>query len=553
MFSFPSCPASNEAGFYISSRSQESHIKFVSPALARFHFGTEPNRKSHACDRIKAITTVATSLSQSRFYRADPCSYGAWCSHGKWIPYDWSMAVGAQLGKAIRAGDARIILNAPPRIGKSDLATKWTGLWFLDRWPDKSLVIGSYGAELAAQEFGRKMRDEAEQNPRIGVSLREDSKATHRWHTQQGGGLYAVGVGGSIVGRGFDLGLLDDPIKNWAEAQSWGRQQVLRDWFRAVWLTRAEPGASIVITMQRWADDDLCGWLLAGGLNEDDPHGTEWRVIRLPALCDGADDFAGRPVGAALCPQRFDEAAYAATRRSVGDAVWKACYQQAPEPLGAGAAYGHFGPWNETGHLEPDPSLPLCLAVDWNIHPGMHGVIGQYDGIADEFRVFELIHRDRLPVASPDGGEGLAELFLRRWGHWSGEIHIYGDPSGHASSIATGKSLCVSLVEALRRQIADHLIWLKIDKSPPAVSERVEATNQALKDTDAVSHLLIDRQDAAGLIHDLKRVKLNDRQQIDKSDPDLTHASEALGFWIERQRPLRLESSMPAGRFGVTV
>jgi hypothetical protein len=187
------------------------------------------------------------------------------------------MAVGAEIGRAVIRGGARIILNAPPRIGKSDLATVWTALWFLERWPDRQAVIGSYSSELAGQAFGRKIRDQAEQNPNIEIMLREDSTAAHRWLTREGGGLYAVGVGGSIVGRGFDLGLLDDPIKNWAEAQSWSRQQAFRDWFRSVWLTRAEPGASIIITMQRWSEDDPCGWLLSGEA-EDDPHGQEWRA-----------------------------------------------------------------------------------------------------------------------------------------------------------------------------------------------------------------------------------------------------------------------------------
>jgi hypothetical protein len=79
------------------------------------------------------------------------------------------------------------------------------------------VILASYGAELA-EHWGREVRNEFEQNPRLFTRLREDSTAANRWNTPKGGGMVAVGVGGPVVGFGGNLIVVDDPHKNEEEA-----------------------------------------------------------------------------------------------------------------------------------------------------------------------------------------------------------------------------------------------------------------------------------------------------------------------------------------------
>ena len=60
-----------------------------------------------------------------------------------------------------------------------------------------------------------------------------------------------VGVGGPFTGYGFDLLIIDDPVKNREEANSPTQRQHLWDWWRSTARTRLEPGGSIIVVTTR--------------------------------------------------------------------------------------------------------------------------------------------------------------------------------------------------------------------------------------------------------------------------------------------------------------
>ena len=215
----------------------------------------------------------------------------------------------------------------PPRHGKSELASKWTPIWFLANWPNKRVILSSYEATFAAS-WGRKVRNTMQENPGIGVQLSEDSKAVGVWETTQGGGMLAVGAGGAITGHGADLLVIDDPVKNAEEAASPVIRQKIWEWWQTTPRTRMEPGGSIIVDMARWDVDDLVGHLKA---QRDEP----WVIVELPAVAE-ANDAIGRSPGEALWPERYDLSALAAIRRDVGEDAWASLYQQRPNPQGRG-------------------------------------------------------------------------------------------------------------------------------------------------------------------------------------------------------------------------
>lgn len=214
----------------------------------------------------------------------------------------------------------RVIIELPPRHGKTEKATIRNPAYRLELDPALRIIVSAYNGKLA-QKFSRKIRRIA----RGRVELSEERNAAEDWETTAGGGVRAVGVGEGIAGLPGDLILVDDPIKNREEAYSQTYRDKVWEWYSEDLYTRLEPGGAIVITMTRRHEDDLVGRILA---SED---GGEWTVIRLPALAEDEDPL-GRPMGAALCPDRYDEKALAKIRRVLGDVSFSSLYQQRPAP-----------------------------------------------------------------------------------------------------------------------------------------------------------------------------------------------------------------------------
>lgn len=352
--------------------------------------------------RIAALSP-GDRLALARVTQGFPPTYRAWNERVRpAMRWDWPHIVTLQAAlDRVVAGELRkLIVEIPVRHGKSETGTIGFPAHLLDEDPARRVIIGSYNATLATK-FSRKARKVASE---AGVALSEERNAADDWETTAGGGVRAVGVGGGVTGSGGDFILVDDPIKSREEAESAVYREKVWDWFTSDLLTRLEPGGAIVVTMSRWHEDDLTGRILA---SEDAPN---WEVIRLPALAE-ADDPLGRSVGAALCPDRFDEAALAAIRLAIGEYPFASLYQQAPQPRQAGMFPRH--------KVETVPALPAGVRlIRWWDRASTAGggdytagvKVGVHEGlvyIADARRAqLEAADRDRLirqTVESVDG------------------------------------------------------------------------------------------------------------------------------------------------------
>lgn len=154
--------------------------------------------------------------------------------------------------KRLLAGeDVRIMFFMPPRHGKSDMTTQKFTSWVLGKTADIPIMVSSYSDELAT-DFGQRTRDimqSPEYQVMFNTRLRPDAKAKGKWLTQNGGSYTAVGVGGALTGRGFKIGIIDDPFKNREEADS----QVIRDsrhkWYQSTFSTREEGNSMIIFIL----------------------------------------------------------------------------------------------------------------------------------------------------------------------------------------------------------------------------------------------------------------------------------------------------------------
>jgi len=237
------------------------------------------------------------------------------------------------LEKVERGEDVRIILECPPRHGKSELATKKFPAWVLGHHPEWPIIVSSYSSELAS-EFGQGTRDimESETYQDIfNTRLRPDTKAKGRWMTQEDGGYTAVGVGGSITGKGFKIGIIDDPFKNREEANSETIRDSRWDWYRSTFYTRGEGGTAVIVIMTRWHMDDLVGRLVdqqEKAERDNEKFYDKWTRITFPAIA--VEDEAFRKKGDPLWPEKFPIESLRVIENTLGPYEFAALYQAHP-------------------------------------------------------------------------------------------------------------------------------------------------------------------------------------------------------------------------------
>lgn len=181
----------------------------------------------------------------------------------------------------------RLIINMPPRHTKSEFASYLLPAWYLGKFPNKKIIQCSNTADLAVG-FGRKVRNlvDGDVYPKIfpNVALRSDSKAAGRWSTNANGEYFAIGVGGTVTGKGADLLIIDDPHSEQEAALAMGDPSVfdkVYEWYTSGPRQRLQPGGSIVVVMTRWSKRDLTGKICQAMVDRD---GDEWEIISLPAI-----------------------------------------------------------------------------------------------------------------------------------------------------------------------------------------------------------------------------------------------------------------------------
>lgn len=218
-----------------------------------------------------------------------------------------------------------LIVTVPPRHGKSEQCSIDFPAWYLGRNPTKEIITASYSADLA-QDFGGKARNKVgseEYRTIFPVRLSEDETAKAKWRTQEGGSYTAVGVGGPITGRGANVLLVDDPVKNREEAASEVYRNKTWDWFISTAFTRLEPNGVAILIMTRWHADDLAGRILA-----HPELAKRTKLIRFPALAEY--DEPHRKKGTSLWRNRYPRKALLEIKSTIGPYEWSALYQGSP-------------------------------------------------------------------------------------------------------------------------------------------------------------------------------------------------------------------------------
>jgi len=274
--------------------------------------------------------------------------------HAGWVHSDIARRLERFSDDVAKGLSPRLMILMPPRHGKSELASRMFPAWHLGRHPDHEIIAASYNVSLA-MTFSRKVKEVLE-DPNyqsvFGTRLNPNHQSSEEWGIEDNrGGYVAAGVGGGITGKGCNVLLIDDPLKNAEEADSPDVRNKLFDWYTSTAYTRLAPGGGVLIIETWWNDDDLAGRLQVAMAEDEDAD--QFEVVKYPAVAesdewndpitdeivrlDGNDENpAGytllRRKGEPLHEHRYDILKLNRIKKTLPARFWSALYQQNPVP-----------------------------------------------------------------------------------------------------------------------------------------------------------------------------------------------------------------------------
>jgi len=221
----------------------------------------------------------------------------------------------------------RVIINIAPRMGKSEFSSYLFPAYFLGKYPQKKIIMGTHTAGLS-EDFGRRIRNllDGDEYKEVfpATVVADDQKAAGKWSTSVGGQYYAAGVGGALAGRGADLFVIDDPHSEQdIKTNSRLAFDTAWSWFQTGPLQRLMPGGAIIIIMTRWSLLDLTGRLIDYQIKN--PNSIPWEIVELPAILN-----EDTPEEKSLWPEQWPLESLKATKASLDPRYWNAQYMQQP-------------------------------------------------------------------------------------------------------------------------------------------------------------------------------------------------------------------------------
>ena len=266
-------------------------------------------------------------------------------------------------------GIQNLQVSMPPRHGKTSTIQHFGG-WVLGIDPDIEELAVGYGADLA-ERTGRAVRnmiaEPSFQELFPAVTISADSSAQRSWNIHRHkGGMESRGILAGVTGLGANIILLDDLIRNRAEAESKTQRDKIYDELHASVLTRKQPPARTVpsiIIGTRWHVDDPIGRLML-------EQGEKWHKFVLPAIIEEPqreyDDLGqliyAREPDEPLWEYMFTLEELLALEQSIHPYEWQALYQQNPI-LAGGAIFRRE--WLEPA-LETIPTITRAVRF-WDL------------------------------------------------------------------------------------------------------------------------------------------------------------------------------------------
>lgn len=325
--------------------------------------------------------------------------------------------------------DVRLMIFMPPRHGKSDTATQKFPSWALGQHPEWPFIVASYSQELAT-DFGQGTRDLMDSDNYkliFQTRLREDTQAKAKWMTQAKGGYTAVGVGGAITGRGFKIGIIDDPFKNREEADSAVMRDSVHKWWRSTFYTRQEGNTAIILILTRWHDDDLAGRLLKEQQEAEKNGDTDidkWEVLQFKAIAE--EDEPNRKEGDPLWPFKFSLPKLLRTKANLGGYEWSSLYQQNPideENQELKREWLQYRTWQQVDAMTTRKFATIDSALSKGANSDFTGVTRNYVNDQNEWHFksqrYKISSKQLIDLIFTLHGEGMETIGIEEGAYFS--------------------------------------------------------------------------------------------------------------------------------------
>ena len=389
----------------------------------------------------------------------------------------------------------RLMIFMPPRNGKSDEATQKFPSWVFGKDPSLPVMVSSYSDELAT-DFGMLTRDIMQSDQykvMFDTRLRNDAKAKGKWITDDGGSYTAVGIGGALTGRGFKIGIIDDPFKNREEADSPVIRASRYNWYRSTFYTRAEGNTMIVMILTRWHEDDLAGRVLRDAQEakqRGEPY-DDWEIIEYKAIATKDEPY--RKEGEALWPAKFPLEQLKTIRSAIGSYEFSALYQQTPIDDENRKFHKHWFKYREYEDIIKLNTYNVMTIDPRGKDDVKHG--NDYIGVTvnfvdDQGNWNVLCYRDKL------SGTGLIDLMFTNWSRY--RLHKIGIEDNQFT-----QGLLAMIDEEMRRR-GVHLTIELLKTGGTHKELRIEA--------------LVPRYERGGIFH----LTINGENQCESVEDELT-------------------------------
>lgn len=330
----------------------------------------------------------------------------------------------------------KLMVFMPPQHGKSQLVSRHFPAFLLGKNPDYKIIGISYAADLATS-FNRAVQRIIELNEYCDVfpettlnskNIKTDSKAGFLRNADifevvnHLGSYKSVGIGGALTGNPADIGIIDDPVKDQAEAKSVTIQQRNWDWYNDVYSTRLHNDSQTLLTMTRWDENDLAGKILKA-------EPGEWTILSLPGIKeDNSNPEDPRKVGEALWEEKHSKEKILKVRNQ-SKRTYLALYQQKPKQVASGGEY--FFNFQYTKHVTEVKfikGLPIHLTFDFNSKPYMTLVLIQVLRLEAGYQI--RVFKEYCLRHPRNHTQALCEHFIEDFGHLNPDIFYYGDAMG---------------------------------------------------------------------------------------------------------------------------
>jgi len=298
---------------------------------------------------MTGLTHDSIKQELSRRYHLDFMKY-SWMRSDAFIVGLHTKVICKRLDKAFadyRNGiSSYLSITVPYRHGKSDIGSRYLPPHFLGEFPNQEVMVASYSASLS-QSFSKSarqiMRSEKYKECYPHVSMSQSEQAVDSWGVSGSdnqdeitGHAYWTSVGGTMTGKGFALGIIDDPFKGREEAESEVMREKIWDGFRDDFLTRAAPVHIIIVLATAWHINDLFG-KIDKAMKENAAFPRFERII-FPAFSEGNPvtvlDKTYNYKDGVLFPERFSKVWYEAQKAGKTEYSYNALLQGVPTVKG---------------------------------------------------------------------------------------------------------------------------------------------------------------------------------------------------------------------------